>query len=83
MSAFSLRGTKPACDINTAASPTNKADPGGAASIRNCFSLRISDFAGEPATFADNFLRDFGERFVPGYKTVSTVDILMNAPFDE
>jgi hypothetical protein len=23
------------------------------------------------------------ERFVPGYKAVSTVDLLMNAPFDE
>ena len=30
-----------------------------------------------------SFLRDFGERFVPGYKAVSTVDLLMNAPFDE
>ena len=37
----------------------------------------------KPETSHDNFLRDFGERFVPGYKTVSTVDILMNAPFDE
>jgi hypothetical protein len=27
--------------------------------------------------------RDFGERFVPGYKAVSTVDLLMNAPFDD
>jgi hypothetical protein len=35
------------------------------------------------ATTYDNFLRDFGERFVPGYKAVSTVDLLMNAPFDE
>jgi hypothetical protein len=34
-------------------------------------------------TTYDNFLRDFGERFVPGYKAVSTVDLLMNAPFDE
>jgi hypothetical protein len=34
-------------------------------------------------TTHDNFLRDFGERFVPGYKAVSTVDLLMNAPFDE
>jgi len=34
-------------------------------------------------TSHDNFLRDFGERFVPGYKAVSTVDLLMNAPFDE
>jgi hypothetical protein len=37
----------------------------------------------KPQTSYDNFLRDFGERFVPGYKAVSTVDLLMNAPFDE
>ena len=37
----------------------------------------------KPETSYDNFLRDFGERFVLGYKTVSTVDLLMNAPFDE
>ena len=37
----------------------------------------------KPETSHDNFLRDYGERFVPGYKAVSTVDILMNAPFDE
>ena len=37
----------------------------------------------KPESSQDNFLRDFGERFVPGYKTVSTVDLLMNAPFDE
>jgi len=36
-----------------------------------------------PETSFDNFLRDFGERFVPGYKPVSTVDLLMNAPFAE
>lgn len=36
-----------------------------------------------PETSHDNFLRDFGERFVPGYKAVSTVDLLMDAPFDE
>ena len=36
-----------------------------------------------PETSSDNFLRDFGERFVPGYKSVSTVDLLMNAPFEE
>jgi hypothetical protein len=36
-----------------------------------------------PGTSHDNFLRDFGERFVPGYKAVSTVDLLMNAPFDD
>ena len=39
--------------------------------------------ATRPETSSDNFLRDFGERFVPGYKPVSTVDLLMNGPFDE
>src|SRR5262249_46215057 len=37
----------------------------------------------KPQTSYDNFLHDFGERFVPGYKAMSTVDLLMNAPFDE
>jgi hypothetical protein len=36
-----------------------------------------------PATTYDNFARDFGERFVPGYNAVSTVDYLMNSPFKE
>ena len=36
-----------------------------------------------PATTYDNFAGDFGERFVPGYKRVSTVDYLLNAPFKE
>jgi len=36
-----------------------------------------------PDSTYDNFARDFGERFVPGYKPRSTVDILMNAPFEE
>jgi hypothetical protein len=36
-----------------------------------------------PATTYDNFARDFGERFVPGYKSVSTVDYLLNSPFKE
>jgi len=34
-------------------------------------------------TTYDNFARDFGERFVPGYKPASTVDYLLNAPFKE
>ena len=37
----------------------------------------------KPDTTYDNFARDFGERFVPGYKPASTVDYLMNAPFEE
>jgi hypothetical protein len=36
-----------------------------------------------PTTTYDNFARDFGERFVPGYKPASTVDYLLNSPFSE
>ena len=36
-----------------------------------------------PDTTFDNFARDFGERFVPGYKPMSTVDYLLNSPFKE
>jgi hypothetical protein len=36
-----------------------------------------------PQTTYDNFVRDFGERFVPGYKAPSAVDFVANAPFDE
>jgi hypothetical protein len=39
--------------------------------------------AEKPETSQGSFLQDFGERFVPGYKAVSTVDLLLNAPFDE
>ena len=37
----------------------------------------------KPETTYDNFAGDFGERFVPGYQRPSTVDFLMNAPFQE
>jgi len=36
-----------------------------------------------PATTFDNFARDFGARFVPGYVAPSTVDLLFAAPFAE
>jgi HD domain len=36
-----------------------------------------------PETTYDNFARDFGERFVPGYKAPSAVDLVMHTPFDE
>jgi hypothetical protein len=36
-----------------------------------------------PETTYDNFARDFGDRFVAGYKRPSAVDVLMNAPFNE
>src|SRR5499425_3533308 len=37
----------------------------------------------QPETTYDNFVRDFGERFVSGYKSRSSVDLVMNAPFKE
>jgi hypothetical protein len=37
----------------------------------------------KPETTYDNFARDFGERFVPSYKPQSSVDFLMNAPFED
>ena len=36
-----------------------------------------------PEITYDNFLRDFGERFVPGYHPPSAVDWVQNAPFEE
>jgi len=49
--------------------------------LRDC----LCDIARErPQTTYENFLRDFGERFVQGYKPpISTVDLLANAPFNE
>jgi hypothetical protein len=53
-------------------------------SMKTRFAETCRDLvAARPETSSDNFLRDFGERFVPGYTPVSTVDLLMNAPFDE
>lgn len=38
----------------------------------------------KPETTYDNFIRDFGERFVPGYKPKpSAADLVANAPFDD
>lgn len=36
-----------------------------------------------PETTYDNFIRDFGQRFVPGYKAPSTVEFIADAPFAE
>jgi hypothetical protein len=36
-----------------------------------------------PETTYDNFVRDFGERFIAGYKAPSSVDFVMNTPFQE
>jgi hypothetical protein len=48
--------------------------------MTHCFS---SIARSQPQTTYDNFARDFGERFVPGYKAPSSVDLVMDAPFDE
>jgi hypothetical protein len=37
----------------------------------------------KPETTYDNFLRDFDDRFVPGYKALSAVDFVADAPFEE
>jgi len=53
-------------------------------SMKNRFSDACCRLVAQrPETSYDNFLRDFGARFVPGYQAVSTVDLLVNAPFDE
>lgn len=36
-----------------------------------------------PETAYDNFVRDFGERFVPGFRGPSSVDLVAQAPFEE
>ncbi|MFB3908562.1 MAG: HD domain-containing protein [Candidatus Eisenbacteria bacterium] len=53
-------------------------------SMKRSFTDSVCRIAGtRPETTYDNFARDFGERFVPGYRAPSTVDFLMNAPFEE
>jgi hypothetical protein len=47
--------------------------------MTSCFCQMVK---ASPATTYDNFLRDFGARFVPGYSPPSSVDFVMNAPFD-
>jgi hypothetical protein len=36
-----------------------------------------------PETTYDNFLRDFGERFVSGFKAPLAIDFASTAPFEE
>jgi len=51
--------------------------------MKRCFTDSICRIVKtKPETTYDNFARDFGERFVPGYKPQSSVDFLMNAPFE-
>jgi len=52
--------------------------------MKKQFSDAICCLAKERAgTTYDNFARDFGERFVAGYKAPSTVDFFLNSPFRE
>ena len=52
--------------------------------MKRCFTDSICHIVKtRPETTYDNFARDFGERFVPGYTRPSTVDFLMNGPFRE
>jgi hypothetical protein len=52
--------------------------------MKRCFADSVCRIVKtKPETTYDNFAGDFGERFVPGYQRPSTVDFLMNAPFEE
>jgi hypothetical protein len=52
--------------------------------IKERFVQCFTHFAAtHPETSYDNFVRDFGERFVPGYHPPSAVDWVLNAPFKE
>jgi hypothetical protein len=48
--------------------------------ITRCFCNHARS---HPETTYDNFVRHFGDRFVPGYKAPSSVDLVMRVPFDE
>ncbi|RWN55209.1 hypothetical protein [Mesorhizobium sp.] len=47
--------------------------------MTRCF-CRIAE--ARPETTYDNFVRDFGERYVSGYRAPSSVDLVSNAPFE-
>lgn len=52
--------------------------------MKRCFADSVCRIVEtRPETTYDNFAGDFGERFVPGYQRQSTVDFLMDAPFEE
>ncbi|MFL5447549.1 MAG: HD domain-containing protein [Gemmatimonadales bacterium] len=52
--------------------------------MKRCFKDSVCRIVqAKPETTYDNFAADFGERFVTGYRRPSTVDFLMNAPFEE
>ena len=47
--------------------------------MTSCFCHMVRNV---PETSYDNFLRDFGQRYVPGYQGPSSADFVMDAPFD-
>jgi len=52
--------------------------------MKRCFTDSICRIVeARPQTSNDNFARDFGERFVPGYTRPSSMEFLLNAPFGE
>jgi hypothetical protein len=52
--------------------------------MKHHFSLAVCRIAqARPETTYDNFARDFGERYVAGYRAPSSVDPLLDSPFDE
>jgi len=52
--------------------------------MKNALTTCLSDLArNHPATTRDNFVADFGVKYVPGYTRVSSVDLLHQAPFAE
>ena len=52
--------------------------------LKDRFVRCFTHFAAtHPETSYDNFVRDFGERFVPDYHPPSAVDWVLNAPFKE
>jgi hypothetical protein len=53
-------------------------------SVKQRFNDVVCDIVeSRAASTCDNLSRDFGERFVTGYKAPSTVDMLFDPPFRE
>lgn len=51
--------------------------------VRQFMACACQQAREKPETTYDTFIRDFGERFVPGYKAPSWVDIIENGPYAE
>lgn len=51
--------------------------------VRQFMSCACQMARDRPETTYDNFMRDFGERHVPGYQAPSWVDRILNGPYAE